>query len=231
MAVASRRTSTGDTKILVFRNRTKSREAFEEAALEHLDALYGTALRMAGQVAEAEDLVQDTYLRALRFRKKFEPGTNLKAWMFKMMVNLFINRYRRERRSREIRGSSERLDMIEKLFTTDRLAATSRPQEYFFEKLFSDDVVAALDQLPHDFKMVVLLADVNEFSYAHIADILGIPVGTVMSRLHRGRKLLRAALYEFAVNEGYIKPNQQEEPSRQPADLASFREKKQQGER
>ena len=115
-------------------------------------------------------------------------------------------------------------DMVERTVTHGKLSAASEPEEYFFEKLFSDDVVAALDDLPHDFKMVVLLVDINEFSYTQVATILSIPVGTVMSRLHRGRRLLRSVLYTFAVEEGYIKPKN--EAIDQPADLASFRERK-----
>jgi len=209
---------------LFFHKHKKSAEKFEEQTLGYLDALYGTALRMTGQEAAAEDLVQDTYLRATRFRDKFQPGTNLKAWLFKMMVNLFINNYRRERRSREISQGTERQDMVERTVTPGKLSAASAPEEHFFAKLFSDDVVAAIDDLPHDFKMVVLLVDINEFSYAQVAAILSIPVGTVMSRLHRGRRLLRSALYSFAVEEGYIKPK--DEAIDQPADLASFRERK-----
>jgi len=208
---------------LFFLAKKKASLVFEQAVLEHLDALYGTALKMTGQVAEAEDLVQDTVLRAIRFHRKFEPGTNLKAWLFKMMVNLFINRYRRNRRSREIHEGTERHEMLDRMYPVDQMAATSKPEEYFFEKLFSDDVVEALCSLPHDFKMVVLLVDVNDFSYAQVAEILGIPVGTVMSRLHRGRKLLQGALYDFAVREGYVKPSRE---SQQPSDLASYRERK-----
>ncbi len=209
---------------MFFMKKSKNEEVFKEAILAHLDALYGLALRMTSQPAEAEDLVQDTYVRALRFHDKFEAGTNLKAWLFKMMVNLFINRYRREKRSRSFTEGSERQDMVERGFTRDKLAATTAPEEYFFEKLFSDDVVSALDELPHDFKMVILLVDINEFSYAQAAEILGIPVGTVMSRLHRGRRLLRASLYSFAVEEGYVRTK--ETDGEQPADLERFRERK-----
>jgi RNA polymerase sigma-70 factor (ECF subfamily) len=211
--------------LLSFAPKKTSRTAFEKEALEHLDALYGTALRMTTRVDEAEDLVQDTFLRALRFYKRYQPGTNLKAWLFRMMVNLFINRYRRARRGREIHEGIERYDVAERMTPADQLARSGQPEEFFFEKLFSDDVVRAIDELPHDFKMVVLLADVNDFSYAQIAEILGIPVGTVMSRLHRGRKLLRAALYSFAVKEGYIKPGEQEVATA-PTDLESYRKKK-----
>jgi RNA polymerase sigma-70 factor (ECF subfamily) len=206
---------------MLFGSHKKEKEAFQEAVLEHLDALYGTALRMTGQAAEAEDLVQDTVLRSIRFWDRFDPGTNLKAWLFKMMVNLFINKYRRSKRIREIQDGSERDDLIDRLMPEQQLASSHSPEEYFFERMFSDDVVRALDGLPHDFKMVVLMADVNGFSYSQIAEILGIPVGTVMSRLHRGRRLLRTALYQYAVAEGYVRAPADGESA--PVDLKEFR--------
>jgi RNA polymerase sigma-70 factor (ECF subfamily) len=209
-------------QVLFARNK-KETEAFEQQALEYLDVLYGTALRLTTNQSQAEDLVQDTYLRALRFRHRFDPGTNLRAWLFKMLMNLFINKYRRDRRGRELREGFERHDVAEKVMPQERLTPTTQPEEYFFEKLFSDDVVQALDELPADFKMVVLLADVNGFGYSQIADILGIPVGTVMSRLHRGRRLLRQKLYAFAVAEGYVRPAS----DREPADLQAYRNQKQ----
>jgi RNA polymerase sigma-70 factor (ECF subfamily) len=214
---------------LWFKWKKSDRQSFEEQALEHLDLLYGTALRLTGRSADAEDLVHDTYLRALRFRHRFEPGTNLKAWMFKMMFNLFVNRYRRDRRGREIREGHEREDLSARLNPDDGLAPTLRPEEHFFERLFSDDVVRALDEVPPDFRMVVILADLDGFSYRQISEILGIPVGTVMSRLHRGRRLLRTALYEFALREGYIKPTSApaggaaDEVAEEVADLDAYR--------
>ena len=208
---------------MFFQRNIQQQAEFEEAVLVHLDALYGTALRMTGQVVEAEDLVQDTYLRAVRFRQRFEPGTNLKAWLFKMMINLFINKYRSHRRLRQIRETMDPQEMAEKFVPRDQLLSTCDPEEYFFEKLFSDDVVKALDALPHDFKMVVLLADVNGFSYAHIADMLEIPMGTVMSRLHRGRKILREMLYSFAVEEGYIR---EKDSASNPSNVLDYMERK-----
>jgi RNA polymerase sigma-70 factor (ECF subfamily) len=201
-----------------------SKEVMQEAALQHLDILYRTALRMTSQPAEAEDLVQDTYLRSLKFHKKFQPGTNLKAWLFKMMINLFINKYRRQQKTKEIQEGTGRQDLLERTLTPDQLASTTRPQEYFFEKMFSDEVVLAIDSLPQDFKLVVLLADVNEFSYSKISEILDIPVGTVMSRLHRGRKMLKESLYQFAIEEGYVKTSGDKKD--QVADLNSYRTKK-----
>ncbi len=214
---------------LWFQWKKGKRETFEEQALEHLDTLYGTALRLTGRAADAEDLVHDTYVRAVRFRHRFEPGTNLKAWMFKMMFNLFVNRYRRDRRGREIREGHERDDLVARTTPGGELASTLKPEEFFFEKLFSDDVVRALDEVPADFRMVVILADVNGFSYRQISEILGIPVGTVMSRLHRGRRLLRESLREFAVQEGYIKPGDGAVEQGEVADLESYRRQRNSG--
>lgn len=202
---------------------------FCDEAVEHLDALYGTALRLTSSPTRAEDLVQDTFVRALRFRDKFDPGTNLKAWLFRVMFNLFINQIRREKRGRQIKEGHEQSDMIQRMLPDEHLAPTAKPEEYFFEKLFSDDVVRALSDLAPDFKMVVLLADVNGFSYKQISDILGIPVGTVMSRLHRGRRALREKLHGFAVAEGYIRPADDEAESQPPADLEAYRRRKRAG--
>ncbi len=210
----------------------KGRKLFEQQALEHIDALYGTALRLTGSRDSAEDLVQDTYVRALKFWTKFDPGTNLRAWLFRMMFNLFINQYRRTKRGREISEGHEQSDLRVQVLPDEHLAPTTTPEEFFFERLFSDDVVEALSDLAPDFKMVVLLADINGFSYKQIADILNIPVGTVMSRLHRGRRMLREKLYEFALKEGFIKSDASGSGDKnpQPADLDEYRRKRQTGE-
>jgi RNA polymerase sigma-70 factor, ECF subfamily len=207
---------------LLFGSKEK-RESFKKAALEHLDALYGTALRLTGQPADAEDLIHDCYVRAVRFCHRFDPNTNLRAWLYRMLFNLFVNKYRRNKRSREIQEGSERQDLLDRVLPEEHLAATNNPEEYFFEKMFSDDVVRALDSLPPDFKMVILLADVNDFSYLEIAGILGIPVGTVMSRLHRGRRILRGTLRQFALEEGYVKPSSECE---EPTNIKDYRSKK-----
>lgn len=202
----------------------KQKAAFASAVMEHISSLYGTALRMSGQKAEAEDLVHDTFVRALSFQNRFDPGTNLKAWLFKMMINLFINKYRRDRRGRELQKGAESEDLVERMIPQEQMAAHTKPEEYFFERLFSDDVVNAFDELPQEFKVVVLLADVNGFSYGQIADILGIPVGTVMSRLHRGRRMLRVSLFDFAVQEGYVRRTAESE--NQPTSLQEYRERR-----
>lgn len=211
------------------KRKDKQYQEFCDQAVEYLDALYGTALRLTSAPARAEDLVQDTYVRALRFRDRFDPGTNLKAWMFRIMFNLFINQIRREKRGRQIKEGHEQPDMLQRMLPDEHMAPTSRPEEYFFEKMFSDEVIRALSELTSDFKMVVLLADVNGFSYKQISDILGIPVGTVMSRLHRGRRALRDKLHAFALAEGYIRQDSEESESEPPADLEAYRRRKRAG--
>ena len=211
----------------MFRQKKRSQALMQEAALAHLDVLYGTALRMCKSQDQAEDLIQETYMRAVRFHNKFEPGSNLKAWLFRMMTNLFINSYRRRQRTLEVQHGHQRLDLLERMTPDDQLMAATAPQEYFFEKFFSDEVVCAIEDLPHNYKMVLLMADVNDFSYAQISQILDIPIGTVMSRLHRGRKILRAALYLFAIEEGYIKPRTDDkELHEKVTNLTSFRQRK-----
>ncbi|GIX46825.1 MAG: ECF RNA polymerase sigma factor SigR [Candidatus Tectimicrobiota bacterium] len=180
------------------------REAFEALALEHFDALYHTALRLTRNPSEAEDLVQETYLRAYRFFHQFTPGTNIKAWLFTILRNTYINAYRKAARQHE------RLDFEQVApFYADAGAApewTDRASaEAALRHVVQDDVKRALDELPEEYRLVVLLADLEDFSYKEIADIVGCPIGTVMSRLFRGRRLLRKSLGEFARKAGYIK--------------------------
>lgn len=185
--------------------RKKKAEKFAAEVLEHLDVLYSTALRLCRNRPDAEDLAHDTCLRAVRFQERFQPGTNLRAWLMRIMLNLFINQYRRQRRGSEIAQGAEREALLERAYAEEKLSASERPEEFFFETLFSEEVVKALEELPLEFRLVILLVDVNEFSYAQAAEILEIPMGTVMSRLHRGRRLLRARLYGFALEEGYLR--------------------------
>jgi RNA polymerase sigma-70 factor (ECF subfamily) len=178
---------------------------FEDEALVYADALYGTALRMTRNPADAEDLVQETYLRAFRAWARFEPGTNLKAWLFKIMTNLFISRYRQRQREPVTVSTddTEEFDLYRNLRAYD--AGPGRSAESIvLESLVDDDVKQALSDLPESFRMPVLLADVEGFSYREIADMLGVPIGTVMSRLHRGRKRLQKALWDRALDSGLV---------------------------
>ncbi|HEX4904156.1 MAG TPA: sigma-70 family RNA polymerase sigma factor [Acidimicrobiales bacterium] len=182
------------------------KERFAELAMEHMDSLYAGALRMTRNPADAEDLVQETYLKAYRGFAGFEEGTNLKAWLFRILTNTYINRYRQQKR----RPDETDLADVEDFYLYRRLggideARISKSAEDTLLELFTDDEVkVALESLPETFRMAVLLADVEGFAYKEIAEILDIPIGTVMSRLHRGRKALQKALYEFAVERGLV---------------------------
>jgi RNA polymerase sigma-70 factor (ECF subfamily) len=184
--------------------RAQSRDSFEQSALVHLDALYATGLRMTRAPQDAEDLVQDTMLAAYRFFNKFEPGTNCKAWLFKILTNTFINKYRKRVREREVRDVIDHEDMPS-LMSEDVAEASRDPEGTIIGSLLSDDVKRALDAVPYDYRMAVVLCDLEEFSYKEIADIMDCPVGTVMSRLHRGRRLLQKSLREYAVQQGIVK--------------------------
>jgi RNA polymerase sigma-70 factor (ECF subfamily) len=177
---------------------------FERDALQHLDALYRTALRMTRNPQDAEDLVQETYLRAYRFFDKFEPGTNLRAWLFKILTNSYINRYRKQ--ATEPRVDS--LDDSEEFALYNHLdggAATrgATVEAQVLDHFAEEDIKAAIEALPPQFRMAVLLADVEGFSYNDIAEITGVKKGTVMSRLFRGRRLLQKALLEQARAAGF----------------------------
>jgi len=173
---------------------------FSDQAMQYMDALYTAALRLTHNSADAEDLVQETYLKAYRAYGGFEEGTNLRAWLYRILTNTFINNYRSKKR----RPDETDIDEIEDLYLYRRLggleaAAAGRSAEEELLDWFTDaEVKEAVEALPEQFRMAVLLSDVEGFSYKEIAEILDIPIGTVMSRLHRGRKALQRQLYEFA---------------------------------
>lgn len=184
------------------------RTAFEAEAIPHMDALLRTALRMTKNENDAQDLVQEAFVKAYRFWDKFEPGSNCRAWLFKIMTNIFINEYRSKTRS----PVTVNVDEIDDNFLYGQLAAgdgTVNPEEKLFSKIFDADVRKAINNLPDDFRVVVVLAFLEDFSYQEIADIADLQLGTVKSRLHRGRKLLQKELFEYAVNNGYIKDHTQ----------------------
>jgi RNA polymerase sigma-70 factor (ECF subfamily) len=176
------------------------RESFEREALAHLDTLYRVALRLSGNAADAEDLVQETMLRAYRAWDRFTLGTNAKGWLLTILRHLFINEYRRKRRHPE----SVDLDTIEPFAVFEDIQEKD-PQGAFFDRIVDDEVLRAVDQLPEAFREAVMLSDVEGLSYEEVAKVLGVPVGTVKSRLYRGRRLLQAKLYDYAVSMGYIK--------------------------
>ncbi|MFN2471201.1 MAG: sigma-70 family RNA polymerase sigma factor [Gaiellaceae bacterium] len=177
----------------------RGRVHFEEEALELADQVYQVARRLVGSREEAEDLMQETYARAFRSWRSFQPGTNLRAWLLRILTNLNIDRAR----ARQRRPLSEPLEEGD-YFLYNRLAESSgdtqpEEEERVLARLSQDNVVSALSELPHDFRDTVVLVDIGGFSYAEAAQILDVPVGTVMSRLHRGRRILKRQLAEEAV--------------------------------
>lgn len=181
------------------------RAAFEAAAMPHLDALYNTAYRMARNAEDAEDLVQETFLKGYRSYAQFTPGTNLKAWLFKILKNTFINEYRRKQAAPKKSDFAEIEEAFESQLAPEAAGQMKNPEEEALANAFDEDVQLALDRLPADYRMAVLLADIEGFSYREIAEILEIPVGTVMSRLYRGRKLLEEAMLRYARQHGYLR--------------------------
>jgi RNA polymerase sigma-70 factor (ECF subfamily) len=176
----------------------RERVRFEEEALDLADQVYRVARGLVSSKEEAEDLMQDTYARAFRSWRSFTPGTNLRAWLLRILTNLNIDRGRRVQRSPDMQSLEER-----DYYLYDRLEATSgeKDEERVIERLSQDDIVDALAEVPHDFRDVVVLVDIGDFSYADAAQILDIPVGTVMSRLHRGRRILKKELADVAVKD------------------------------
>jgi RNA polymerase sigma-70 factor (ECF subfamily) len=180
--------------------------AFADMAMEHMGSLYTAALRMTRNPADAEDLVQETFLKAYRAFDRFEEGTNLKAWLYKILTNTFINNYRAAKR----RPEKADVEDVEDLYLYRRLddlqgAGTGRSaEEELFERITDDDVKQAIESLPETFRIAVLLADVEGFSYKEIAEITEVPIGTVMSRIHRGRRALQKALAGSAAARGLV---------------------------
>jgi RNA polymerase sigma-70 factor (ECF subfamily) len=178
----------------------RDRVRFEEEALELSDQVYQVARRLTGSREEAEDLVQEAYARAFRAWRSFEPGTNLRAWLFRILTNLNIDRGRRIQRSPDMQPLEEN-----DYFLYNKLEEATSDQNVderrVVDRLSQNDAVTALADLPHDFRDVVLLVDLADFTYSDAAQILDIPIGTVMSRLHRGRRMLKRTLAESAVGE------------------------------
>ncbi|MCA9537678.1 MAG: sigma-70 family RNA polymerase sigma factor [Myxococcales bacterium] len=191
---------------LLGRDKPREHAEFEEVAMPQADALYGAALRMTRDPTRAEDLVQETLLRAYRFWHKFEPGTNIKAWLFRIQTNIFINRYRKRQTEQQVFDDRQVDDILQRYAAEERSYLPPETRDEFLKHLVGDEVMRALDELPFEFRMTVLLADMHDLSYKEIADVLDCPVGTVMSRLHRARKLLQAKLLSYAVDRGVIAP-------------------------
>lgn len=175
---------------------------FEEEALSYMDQLYAAAMRMTRNPTDAEDLVQETYAKAFAGRRQFEPGTNLRAWLYRIQTNAFINTYRKRQREPK-RTDSETVEdwHLARAASHDSTGLVSA-EEHALNGIGDMDIREALAQLPDEFRMAVYLSDVEGFAYREIAEIMDSPVGTVMSRLHRGRKLLRDLLRDYGTEQG-----------------------------
>ena len=181
----------------------KAREIFEKEFMPHLDAMYNFALKLTNDVDEARDLVQDTCMKAFRFIHSFEPGTYAKAWLFRILKNNFINDYRKKSRG----PSKVEFEWVEQSITGDEdsePAFQADLQAETVNEMLGDEITAAIQALPVDFRMIIILCDLEEFSYEEMARILNIPIGTVRSRLHRARTLLKEALTTYARSKGYV---------------------------
>jgi len=180
------------------------RKRFEADALQYMNQLYSAALRYTKNPADAQDLVQDTYAKAYVSFHQFEPGTNLKAWLYRILTTTFINTYRKDQRRPQLSDKE-----LEDWQIADASSHTSdqgkSAEDVALENLPDSDIKRALAEIPEEFRMAVYLADVEGFSYKEIAEIVGVPTGTVMSRLHRGRKQLREKLTDYARELGYVK--------------------------
>lgn len=184
----------------------EGRARFEALVQEHLDSLYGSALRLTRNRTAAEDLIQEVFLKAWRSFHTFQQGTNARAWLYKILMNAYIDSYRRASREPELVDHEDVGDfyLYAKAQESDDLRRAGDPEEMLLSKIMDADVKAALEAVPEPFRMAVILADLEEFSYREIAEILGIPIGTVMSRLYRGRRHLQRLLWEYARRAGYV---------------------------
>jgi RNA polymerase sigma-70 factor (ECF subfamily) len=203
-------------------NRVRSR--FEEEALQHLDALYRTALRMTRNPSDAEDLVQDALVRAFRFYDRFEPGTNFRAWLFKILTNTYINTYRRK----QGRPQESSLEDTEDFFLYNQLSddggeRVTDVEDTVIDRLGADAIQRAIDELPPQFRTTVQLSDVEGLSYAEVAEATGVAKGTVMSRLFRGRRLLQRALWDQAQTAGFTSGSKVHTPNGNAASHGSER--------
>lgn len=179
---------------------------FEEIAFEYIDSLYSTALRLTRNKQDSEDLVQDAYLRGFQHFHRFEPGTNFKAWIFKILMNTFINKYHKDMRT----PPAVPFDKVE--FAIDEALKDEDQKNILtdsnvFRNMFDDEIVQAIETMPEDYRIAVLLCDIENFSYKEMSEILDVPIGTVMSRISRGRKMLQKSLLDYAKREGYISNN------------------------
>jgi RNA polymerase sigma-70 factor (ECF subfamily) len=204
---------------------SRKRREFETSALQHLDALYGVALKLTRDEQNAKDLVQDTYVRALRFYDRFEWGTNMRAWLLRILTNMFINRYRQAQKEKQLADTFLGTATHDAILSTMAMGQLRDPERRVMDGMLRDALIRAFDELPDEFRMTVVLADVYGFSYKEIAEIIDRPIGTVMSRLHRARRALQEKLLDQAVAAGLVTtgPASPEAPQTSTANLAEYR--------
>lgn len=209
---------------------------FEKESLTHLAALLAVATRLTRNPTEAEDLVQDTFVKAMRAQHQFEPGTNMRAWLLRILTNTFINRFRRGGLERTVLEGPDADPLADGWIGTATLEAMRDPEATALRPMLEAEIARALDELPEEFRVVVMLADVEELSYKEVSDVVGCPIGTVMSRLHRGRRMLKGRLYEHARALGIVGPEpmigegergrSDKGHDQAPVDLETYRSKK-----
>ncbi len=182
----------------------EKQEIFEEEALPHLNALYNYARSISYSDQDAEDLVQETYMRAYRYFHQYTPGTNCKAWLFTILRNLYNTKYKQYKKTPDQVHYEAEEQIYEQIVNEDLSSVIKNPEEEFFENILPDEIVNAIEDLPEKYRSCIVLSDVEDFSYKEIAEILDIPIGTVMSRLHRGRNILKKKLVDYAKDKGVI---------------------------
>jgi RNA polymerase sigma-70 factor (ECF subfamily) len=202
-----------------------ARRLFEAEVRPHLDSLYSTALRLTRSPVDAEDLVQDTLVRAYRFYDRFEAGTNFKAWLLRIQMNAFVNRYRRAARERQVFEGPMAVPVGEGVMSRSTMRGLVDPVGDAQRRIIAQEINRAFEELSDDGRAMVLLADVEELSYKEIAEVIGCPIGTVMSRLHRARKQLQSSLQQHAAQLGIIEADEQERVD-DPVSLEAFRARK-----
>lgn len=208
---ADRKVVTVDSRVMATTKTSRPRPApsaelkmlFEEQALPYMDQLYGAAMRMTRNPADAADLVQETFVKAFQAFASYQQGTNLKAWLYRIQTNTFINLYRKNQRN-PFKSSTDELEDWQFVGESQTATSSRSAEAEAIDHLPDSDVKDALSAIPEDFRLAVYLADVEGFAYQEIADIMKTPVGTVMSRLHRGRKLLREKLRDYAIERGIL---------------------------
>ena len=201
-------------------------DPFTVELLGHLDTLYSVASRMTRGSSEAEDLVQDTGVKAMRAREQFEPGTNLKAWLLRILTNTFINRYRRGGIERDLFEGPDAEPLSDAWISSSSMNAIRDPETQALRPIVEAELARALDELPPEFRLAVILSDVEELSYKEIAEVMGCPIGTVMSRLHRGRKILQGRLRDHARAMGIVEEEEEPKSVRAPTDLTEYRKRR-----